>query len=925
MEVIFSNHRGLHFWMLLVLCISFTRCGNVEKPIEHNDFDSLRLNDFVEKNFPFISTSLDARNLGEHFPQDNLVARGLAFPLGDDVYACFDTDLLRWSVGWTGSYLPMVLLPQVSYHDFFDKSNDVPRIKGHPVFANGTYPGWSNQRMIHREVRPAHQNREGFHWGAMPTAYGRWDGVHTHGGQAVLTYTVGSTRIHEIPGSLATTAGHIFMRSLRVGAAPDVLYLNGVEVAGGVAGEEDGPFAYIRQGDGTDTVTVVATKSPDGQIYPVRLVDNQYLSVEFPASDKERSVDVFVWKGPESAINHFSEAIHSTEFAWPAFETGGPSRWKEKVYTKGQCAPDTAAFVIDVLTLPLPNPWGRDLRAADIAFLSETKAAVVTLSGDVWLVDGISENLERLEWTRYASGLFEPMSIAVRDQTIFVYGKEGIVALHDLNGDGEADFYENFSNVMDQSIESREWATDMVVAPDGSFYIAKGGTAIGGPGVTPTVTTGFRAGSNQSGTIINISPDGLDATVVATGLRVPYLGVREDGLISATDQQGNYVPSTAIYLVEKGDYFGVPATKHSDDILEIKQPLTWIPHRVDRSASSEIWVTGGQMGPLNETLLHLSFGRPGVFRVFTDTTSHGVQGGVAYIRGNYVAPTISGAISPSDGQLYIAGLNLFGSNSTGIAAIQRLRYTGKPSYMLSSFKARQEGIVLEFDSPIGVESVQDVSNFQVKRWNYKRTEQYGSGHFRLDGTPGEEVLPVLAAYLSDDQTKVLLLVPDMKKAEQVEVEYNIVTRDGHRIKDGLWFSLHHIDTLGQAGQDFLDVDVSKLELSQEDIDAMIKTDFPITVERGQELFAATGCLGCHSPGTRTEGMNGPPFKGIYGSKVELVDGTIVTVDEAYLRESILEPAKKVVKGYNAEMPSYAGILSDADIESIILYISTLYR
>lgn len=72
-------------------------------------------------------------------------------------------------------------------------------------------------------------------------------------------------------------------------------------------------------------------------------------------------------------------------------------------------------------------------------------------------------------------------------------------------------------------------------------------------------------------------------------------------------------------------------------------------------------------------------------------------------------------------------------------------------------------------------------------------------------------------------------------------------------------------------------------------------------------------------------MNGPPFQGIYGSKSELADGTSVTVDEAYLRESILEPSKKVVKGYNAEMPSYAGVLNDADMESIILYISTLYR
>src|SRR5690606_21517522 len=222
MKISFLLPRNIRLWICLAMYIALVQCRNVGSPIAHNDFDSLQLNDFVEKDFPFISTSLDARNLGEHFPEDNLVARGLAFPLGEDVYACFDTDLLRWSVGWTGPYLPMVLLPQVSYHDFFDKSNDVPRIKGHPVFANGTYPGWSSQRMVHSEVRPERQNREGFRWGAMPTEYGRWDGVYTYSGQAVLAYTVGSTRIHEIPGSIATTAGHIFTRSLEVGATKDV-------------------------------------------------------------------------------------------------------------------------------------------------------------------------------------------------------------------------------------------------------------------------------------------------------------------------------------------------------------------------------------------------------------------------------------------------------------------------------------------------------------------------------------------------------------------------------------------------------------------------------------------------------------------------------------------------------------------------------
>src|SRR5690606_40994794 len=133
-------------------------------------------------------------------------------------------------------------------------------------------------------------------------------------------------------------------------------------------------------------------------------------------------------------------------------------------------------------TLPLPNPWKRNVRVADIAFWPDGRAASVTFSGDVWLVDGITMDLKRVKWRRFASGLHEPQSIEIRKNDVYVFGREGIVRLVDLNGDGMADFYENFSNIAEQSAESREWAADLVLGPDDCFYIAKGGALNNGPG-----------------------------------------------------------------------------------------------------------------------------------------------------------------------------------------------------------------------------------------------------------------------------------------------------------------------------------------------------------------------------------------------------------------------------------------------------------
>lgn len=93
------------------------------------------------------------------------------------------------------------------------------------------------------------------------------------------------------------------------------------------------------------------------------------------------------------------------------------------------------------------------------------------------------------------------------------------------------------------------------------------------------------------------------------------------------------------------------------------------------------------------------------------------------------------------------------------------------------------------------------------------------------------------------------------------------------------------------------------------------------VEAGQRLYTGRGCAQCHSldgkPGT------GPSFKGLFGSSHGLKDGSSVTVDENYIRESMLEPQAKVVAGFNPVMPTYQGRLSDKEIGAIIEYIKTL--
>jgi cytochrome c oxidase subunit 2 len=70
-------------------------------------------------------------------------------------------------------------------------------------------------------------------------------------------------------------------------------------------------------------------------------------------------------------------------------------------------------------------------------------------------------------------------------------------------------------------------------------------------------------------------------------------------------------------------------------------------------------------------------------------------------------------------------------------------------------------------------------------------------------------------------------------------------------------------------------------------------------------------------------MVGPTWQGLFGHDVQLSDGSTVTADENYIRESILEPNAKVVEGYPAVMNTYQGQLNNDQINAIIEYIKTL--
>jgi cytochrome c oxidase subunit 2 len=92
-------------------------------------------------------------------------------------------------------------------------------------------------------------------------------------------------------------------------------------------------------------------------------------------------------------------------------------------------------------------------------------------------------------------------------------------------------------------------------------------------------------------------------------------------------------------------------------------------------------------------------------------------------------------------------------------------------------------------------------------------------------------------------------------------------------------------------------------------------------QNGERLFASLGCNSCHSGNASARGPN---LAEAYGSRVQLQSGSYAQVDDAFLRDSILNPTSHETAGYAPIMPTYQGQVSEEGLIDIVEYIKTLH-
>ena len=713
-----------------------------------------------------------------------------------------------------------------------------PRVVGQTAFANSTGPGWANPASGEFLDDLRVKGRDGKRYGPLPREWAKFRGLYHHGQQVVFSYSIGTTEVLESPrlltretvvtsplvserkdrsharqsvgssatshalASVATTGADqapLFLRTFNIGPRDRDLLLQVAEHPA----HEARPTIISRADKSVVLFTPANASRPLVAGFAPRntvaewTAENGRLRLKIPAG--KESLRFTVWLPSDSATvrdadtSKFANSlcdqpIPDADCDLTALTNGGPPRWPQRLETQAVLGPDNGPFAADVLTAPESNPWLAQTRFTGLDFFPDGRIAVCSWDGDVWIVEHAARvpgarEPRALRWQRIASGMFQPLGLKIVDGKIHVTCRDQLTVLHDLNGDGEIDFYQCLNNDHQVTEHFHEFAMGLQTDAAGNFYYAKSGCH-GKAAVVP-----------HHGTLLRVSKDGSRTDILANGFRAANgVCLNPDGSFVVSDQEGFWNPKNRINWVTVdpsgkpkfyGNMLGYHDVTDSSDSAMVP-PLCWITNAFDRSPAELLWVESDRWGPLKGSLLNLSYGYGKVFLVPHENVRGTMQGGMIELPlPTFPTGVMRGRFHPTDGQLYLCGMFAWAGNATYPGGLYRLRATGQPMHLPVGLHATKSGLKLTFTEPLDPASL-DVKQLHVKTWSLKRTADYGSKHF------DEKLLTVRGATLSQDSKTLTLDVVDLRPTWCMEISFSLRSANGTPIQGSLHNTIHEL-------------------------------------------------------------------------------------------------------------------------------------
>ena len=394
----------------------------------------------------------------------------------------------------------------------------------------------------------------------------------------------------------------------------------------------------------------------------------------------------------------------------------------------------------------IPTPEGVAFGVGGMSFADDGTLYCSTREGEVWtLADGA--------WNRFAEGLHEPLGLYVEPKTdrVFVVQRGELTELVDENGDGRADLFRCVCDAWGLTDNYHEYAFGLVRDADGNFYGTLN-TSLSWPGwaksdkwdVARVHDSKMGRAAPYRGWSFRVTPEGRFEPW-SCGLRSPAgIGMSPEGELFYTDNQGDWVATSGLHVLEKGRFHGHPSslTDHPDyrgvDLNSIPveryrelrtPPAVWFPHGdLANSPGEPVFdTTGGRFGPFAGQIFCGDQSRSNVFRVVLDEVDGEYQG-AAIDFADHLQSGVVRARFAADGSLWL-GQTGRGWRSRGPAfyGMQRIVWDGSTMpFAIHSVRLTPDGFDVRFTSPPAARGADLAAGFRIAHWGYLYRPEYGS-------------------------------------------------------------------------------------------------------------------------------------------------------------------------------------------------------
>lgn len=387
-------------------------------------------------------------------------------------------------------------------------------------------------------------------------------------------------------------------------------------------------------------------------------------------------------------------------------------------------------------------PDGVVLEASCFQMMPDGRMAVASRRGEIWMIsDPFSENVTSKNFTRWAHGLHEVLSMTEKDGWLYITQRPDISRLRDTDGDGIADEFEVVNSGWGISADYHEYAFGSKFDKDDNIWVVL------------CLTGSFSSKVKYRGWCVRVNADG-SMVPTCSGVRSPGgIGSNHLGDVFYTDNQGPWNGTCELKHLVPGKFMGHPGgfawyenaepylgakpqepesgsriMTEAKKIPEYEPPSIHFPYnKMGKSAAGVTCdVTGGEFGPFTNQMFVTDQSFSTVMRCSMEKVQGHWQGACLPFLEGFGSGSL-GLEMTDNGKMFVGGTNRgWGSRGRKPFAVERVDWTGKVPFEILDMRLKTDGFELTFTHDIDRASVTALESWKLSTYTYIYQSSYGS-------------------------------------------------------------------------------------------------------------------------------------------------------------------------------------------------------